>query len=88
MLQAFWGRVRACLVDDWRQAWRWWSIRLGAASGLSFLLSTAEPLLSAWSLLPPESRGLLPETFRWIALALAGFAFVARILKQKEKDDV
>lgn len=57
-----WARLRARLVDDWRMAWRWWSVRAAAVLGLlaTALFAAPETLVSVIHSLPPELRGWLP----------------------------
>lgn len=62
------------LVDDVRQAWRWFSVQALAAL-------TLIPVI--WVALPPESQALVPEEYRpWVlaVVALAGLA--GRLVKQ------
>lgn len=62
------------LVDDAKQAWRWFSMwALGVLAAL--------PLV--WAELPPETHALIPDAVRpWIitAVALAGIA--GRLVRQ------
>ena len=62
------------LVDDAKQAWRWFSVwALGVLAAL--------PLV--WAELPPETHALIPDAVRpWIitAVALAGIA--GRLVRQ------
>ncbi|RAS18920.1 hypothetical protein DFO50_10276 [Microvirgula sp. AG722] len=61
------------LVPEWRRAWRYWSVRLAAATAM---VALAEPLL-------PQLSALLPP--RWYALAALAIG-VARIIKQEVVD--
>jgi hypothetical protein len=72
------------LVDDARQFWRWWSVRVAALAGL----------ITTWVIdQPQQALGLIayvPAEWRPLAAALAGFAVfglptLVRLLKQKGK---
>lgn len=71
--------IRARLVDDWRQAWRWWSVRFGI--GGAGLLALADGLREAWAYVPPDLRGALPYA-QYVAYALLVAGFAARFVKQ------
>lgn len=73
-------------IEDWRQAWRFWSVRLAAAGGaLQALLAWwPDAALVMWNSMPDEVKALLPQS-AVMTLPLLFFAasIVARILKQK-----
>jgi hypothetical protein len=50
------------LVDDWRHAWRWSSVRLHAAvtllAGVYALMPTLDPTLAAMLPLPLQARAI------------------------------
>jgi len=73
------GRVE--LIDDWRDAWRFWSVRLMAAA--AFIASWPESFLYLYNLVPGDLQPLLPARTTVVALCLL-LAFVARIVKQKK----
>lgn len=66
------------LVDDWREAMRWWSVRMTALGGL---LMSALAMIPA---MPNEIQQLLPPSVR---VAIAGLwvaaSIYARVAKQK-----
>ncbi|MGZ8311712.1 MAG: DUF7940 domain-containing protein [Allosphingosinicella sp.] len=72
------------VIEEWRGAWRFWSVRLNL---LGLALIAAEQALPLWGFVPPEARALLP---RWLAagLPLACFALatLARIIRQEKLD--
>jgi hypothetical protein len=74
------------LIPNWRDAWRWSSVRLSAAATLvwAWLLANPDALWSFLNGLPPELRELLPP-----AAPLGVFLLVtlARILTTEPKDD-
>lgn len=75
------GKVKVTLIPDWKQAWKFASMRINAA-GL-FLMGAAEVLSQSWISVPPSLQAKLPHASS-IALVLFGLGLVGRILK---KDD-
>ena len=75
------------LVDNWKQAWRWWSVRLAAfgAAGAGLILAAPEAVLHAWTMLPAELQVGLAEYRTQIALAVFVVAVIARLIKQDTK---
>jgi hypothetical protein len=71
--------LRARLIDDWRSAWRFWSLRL-QSMGLA-LLALAEPLSQALAQLPEDVRASVP-LLQWLAMILVGGGMLARLIKQ------
>lgn len=75
-------RLRARLVDDWRLAWRWWSVRLAALAGVgvSYLLAAPETLVQVIDALPPELRGWVPPL---LGPVLTGAIVLVRLWRQE-----
>jgi hypothetical protein len=50
------------LVEGWRSAWRWWSVRfaLFASAAISFALHNFDLVFLTLSQAPPEVRGFIP----------------------------
>lgn len=72
--------IRDRLIDDWNQAWRFWSVRMQA---LGALLTTLMVMVPA---MPPEIQALVPVKYRVIALGLWAAASIAsRLIKQQPK---
>lgn len=69
------------LIDDWKKAWRFWSVRLSAA-GVA-LLSFPDMFTLVWNQVPADLRAALPYS-KEIALALIVASLVARIVKQEK----
>lgn len=70
-------------IDDWRQAWRLWSLRVCAAAIAlyTFLLTFPEQALAIWLALPDEVQVMVPNrtaVATWLFVAVA----VARVLRQ------
>lgn len=62
------------LVDDWKQAWRWWSVRgLAAIAALPFV----------WPTLPPDIKAFVPVEWQpYIFSAIAIAAIIGRVKDQ------
>lgn len=75
------------LVDNWKQAWRWWSVRLAAvgATGAGLIIAAPEAMLHVWAMLPAELQVGLAEYRTQIALAVFVVAVIARLIKQDTK---
>jgi hypothetical protein len=73
------------LVDNVRDWWRWWSLRLNAL-GLAIIgWVSFDPVgvLYVWSLMPPQVQEFLPRNvLLLLGLALFALSMVARLVKQ------
>lgn len=62
------------LVPDWKDAWKWWSVRFMA-------LAAAWPVL--WMQMPPDAKTLIPATWEpWIPVTLICAGLVGRVKDQ------
>lgn len=80
-----WDRLRARLVDECRDWWRWWSVRLNAIglAIMGWLAFDPVSLLYVWNLLPRDVRNLLPDLpVTAIGAALFALALIARLVRQ------
>lgn len=78
------------LVSNWRDFWRMWSVRLQllAATLLGLMETFPDAVLSAWAILPPEVRAVVPpELVRYAGFACLAAGIVARLVKQPELAD-
>jgi hypothetical protein len=75
-------RLREQLVDDARQAWRWWSVRWAALGAIMLpLLQVLPPAL------PPELQALLPPSVRAITTGLWCIGFlILRVAAQGRRN--
>lgn len=74
------------LIDNWRHAWRLWSVRMSAFGALLTALAAAAPdtLLQIWNGLPDDVRSVFPETIsRVIPTLLFVATIVARLIPQR-----
>ena len=75
------------LIDNWKQFWKMWSVRLSAlgASITGMFLYFPEWTLYLFNAMPKEVRDLLPDN---LALFLAMIVFIgtaiSRIVKQEK----
>jgi hypothetical protein len=66
------------LVEDWKQAWKWFSVQ---AMGFSVIL------LGAWEVLPSDLKATLPEDLvRLLAIGLLSLGIGGRMVQQPPKD--
>lgn len=75
---------------DWRQAWRWWSVRVSALGSILMAAALAAPdqLLLLWNMLPLELRARMPEHVgTLISLVLFILVIVVRLVPQKTPDE-
>ena len=69
--------MTAYLVDEWKSAWRWFSVQS---------MALAAVLLSAWQTLPEELQQSLPRWLpHWLAVSLLLLGIAGRLVKQKGK---
>lgn len=67
------------LVDNWKQAWKWYSVHI-------MLVIVALPEI--WGYFPLEWReSLPPSTFKYMMMFLGGSAIAARLFSQEKKRD-
>lgn len=66
------------LIDQWRQWWRFWSVRLSAVA------LVLEALGQAWAQLPDDVKALLPSsTLHLLSGVFVACSMIARIIKQE-----
>jgi hypothetical protein len=77
--------LSARLVDDWRNAWKWASVRLAALSGILTAILTAAPGFARelWDQLPAELRAAAPA---WVPLLVTAIPIAVRLYRQGGRD--
>lgn len=66
------------LVPDWRDAWRWFSVRAMALSGAAG---------AAWLAVPDDLRAAVPEEYLGIgALVLSVLGIIGRLVDQSSAE--
>lgn len=78
------------LVPNWRQCFKFWSVRLGmlgtALTGL--LVAFPEAALHAWSLLPGDMKAFIPQQYMpFIGVGVFALSILARLIKQPKLHD-
>jgi hypothetical protein len=74
-------RIRSRLVDDWHEAWRWWTTRLNALTTilLGYILAYPNAVPDLLKQLPDDLQPLVP----WVVPICWGLLVqVARMTKQ------
>jgi hypothetical protein len=71
-------RLKARLVDDWREASRWWSVRLNMLGAIVLPLVTLVPSMPAevQAMFPPAMRATIAGL--WCIASIAARLFVQR----------
>lgn len=72
----FLDKLKLRLIEDWKTAWKFWSVQLVT---LGVIAQTV------WAALPSESRALIPSA-EWIGIGLGIAALIARLFTQEKKD--
>lgn len=74
------------LIPDWRNAWRWWSVRAAAVAGVfgTYLLAAPETLVQVIHMLPAELRGWVPPL---LGPVITAAIVMIRLWKQKVPSD-
>jgi hypothetical protein len=74
--------LKARLVDDWRDAAKWWSVRWNAVGALVL------PLMQAVPSMPPEVQAVFPVAVRAaVACLWCVVAIYFRVYAQKKPGD-
>lgn len=65
------------LVDDWRKAWKWFSVHALILAGI---------LPTVWLELPPDLKSSIPPgTMSAIAAVIAACGVIGRLVSQEKK---
>lgn len=78
------------LLPNWRQAWRWWSVRVSALGALLAAIALLAPDVvgAVWSALPPDLVAQLPRNVAMaVPLGLELATILARITRQRTSTD-
>jgi len=65
-------KLKARIVDDWKEMHKWWSVRIGV---LIVVISTADQYI------PALQQYVSPDIIKYLAIA----AVVARVVKQAKQ---
>lgn len=78
------------LISNWRDCWRFWSVRLHLAgvSLLGLLEAFPDAAVSTLAILPPDIRAQIdPEHIRYIGYAIIVAGIIARVIRQNKLHD-
>lgn len=85
-MKAFIEKIKAALVEDARNWWKWWSVRvdlIGVAFAGYFMVFPGVAM-DVWNQLPPDLKALIPAQWtQAISVGLLVLSLVVRTLKQK-----
>ena len=79
------NKIKLELIEDWRNFWRFWSVRLGivgsAVTGV--LIAFPDVALSAWAMMPADLKSAFPERYMpLIGVGIFVASLIARAIKQ------
>ena len=79
------NKIKLELIEDWRNFWRFWSVRLGiigsAITGV--LIAFPDVALSAWAMMPADLKSAIPERYMpLIGVGIFVASLIARAIKQ------
>lgn len=77
-------------IHNWRDGWRFWSVRIQVAGLflITLLESIPETVYTAWEALPPELHNAIPEgAIKWVAYITLLGSIVARMIRQDSLHD-
>lgn len=79
-------KIKPKLVDNWREFWRLWSVRLGAVGTAlaGWFVMSPETAIHVWLMLPADLKAALPPQFvGYFGIGLFVLSMVAKLFKQK-----
>lgn len=78
-------KLKLELIEDWRNFWRFWSVRLGVIGSAitAVLIAFPDVALSAWAMMPADLKSAIPERYMpLIGVAIFVASLIARAIKQ------
>ena len=79
------NKIKLELIEDWRNFWRFWSVRLGVIGSTitAWLIAFPDHALYVWAMLPADLKAYLPERYMPLfGVAVFVLSLVARAIKQ------
>ena len=73
------------LIDDWKKAWRLWSVQLNVITIiiLAILNDLPSHIIASWSLLPEEIKSQIDkEVIAYISMGLVLLNIISRLVSQ------
>ena len=80
-------KLRIELIEDWRNFWRFWSVRLGVIGSAiaAVLIAFPDVALSAWAMMPGDLKAAIPERYMpLIGVVIFVASLIARAIKQSK----
>lgn len=81
------NKLKLELIEDWRNFWRFWSVRLGVIGSAltAFLIAFPDHALYVWAMLPADLKAYLPERYMpLVGVAIFVLSLIARVIKQSK----
>lgn len=79
------NKIKLELIEDWRNFWRFWSVRLGIVGSAitGILIAFPDVALSAWAMMPADLKSAIPERYMpLIGVVIFVASLIARAIKQ------
>lgn len=79
------NKLKLQLIEDWRNFWRFWSVRLGIVGSAvtAVLIAFPDVALSAWAMMPADLKAAIPERYMpLIGVVIFVASLIARAIKQ------
>lgn len=73
------------LIEDWRECWRFWSVRLAAVGTAitGLLVAFPDAALAAWAVMPVEFKDAIPPQYMpLVGVVVFALSIVARLIRQ------
>ena len=81
------NKLKLHLIEDWRNFWRFWSVRLGIVGSAvtAVLIAFPDVALSAWAMMPADLKAVIPERYMpLIGVGIFVASLIARAIKQSK----
>ena len=81
------NKLKLQLIEDWRNFWRFWSVRLGIVGSAvtAVLIAFPDVALSAWAMMPADLKAVIPERYMpLIGVGIFVASLIARAIKQSK----
>ena len=79
------NKIKLELIENWRNFWRFWSVRLGIVGSAitGVLIAFPDVALSAWAMMPADLKAVIPERYMpLIGVGIFVASLIARAIKQ------
>ena len=86
-MKKFIETLKAAMVDDAKNCWKWWSVRVDAIGILfgGYFMIFPGVAMDIWTQFPPDLKALIPAQWtQAISVGLLVISLIVRTLKQKK----